>query len=80
MDGLTSSRPARLSGRKRLHVGTRAEREENKQRLDKYERELKAQKESLEGLVRPFRELVLSENLEKLDENTRAAIRKARRR
>jgi uncharacterized protein DUF1553/uncharacterized protein DUF1549 len=60
-----------------LGVGTRAAREENKHLLEKYDREIKALNESLEGLTTPFRKLVLHENLEKIPEPTRDAIQKA---
>ncbi|MBI3851248.1 MAG: DUF1553 domain-containing protein [Verrucomicrobia bacterium] len=60
-----------------LTVGTRAARGESKRQLEKYDRELKALNESLEGLTTPFRKLGLRENLEKILEPTRAAIQKA---
>ena len=60
-----------------LTVGTRAAREENKRQLEKHDREIKALNESLEGLIAPFRKLILRENLEKLPEPTRDAIQKA---
>jgi len=60
-----------------LTVGTRVAREENKRQLEKYDREIKALNESLEGLTAPFRKLSLRENLEKVPEPTRAALQKA---
>ncbi|NOS68485.1 MAG: DUF1553 domain-containing protein [Verrucomicrobia bacterium] len=60
-----------------LTVGTRAAREENKHRLEKYEREIKTLKESLEGLVAPFRKLAVQENLEKIPEPARTSLQKA---
>ena len=58
-------------------VGTRAAREENKTQIEKYNREIKTLKESLDGLTAPFRKLSLQENLEKIQEPARAAIQKA---
>ncbi len=60
-----------------LTVGTRAAREEHKRQVEKYEREIKALNESVEGLTTPFRKLVLRENLEKIPEPTRDAVQKA---
>ncbi len=60
-----------------LTVGTRAAREEDKRQLEKFDNEIKALNESLEGLMSPFRKLVLRENLEKIPEPTRSAIQKA---
>lgn len=58
-------------------AGLRIEREENKRQIEKFERELKAVKESLEGIVAPFRKVILNENLEKLTEPDRSKLRKA---
>jgi hypothetical protein len=58
-------------------VGTRAEREEHKRRTDKFERELSALKEGLEGLSAPFRKLAQQEILEKFSEPLRNEIKKA---
>ena len=60
-----------------LTVGTRAAREENKRQLEKFDREIKALKESLEGLIAPFRKLGVLENLETIPEPARAALQKA---
>lgn len=59
-----------------LTVGTRAAREESKREFEKSEREIKTLKESLEGLLAPFRKLAQRENLEKLPESTREALQK----
>jgi hypothetical protein len=58
-------------------IGSRAAREENKRQIEKFERELKAAKESLEGIVAPFRKVIAAENLDKLPEPVRAKINKA---
>jgi len=58
-------------------VGTRAARTENKRQIEKYNREIKTLKESLDGLTAPFRKLALQENLERIPEPARAAIQKA---
>ncbi|MEO6336876.1 MAG: DUF1549 and DUF1553 domain-containing protein [Verrucomicrobiota bacterium] len=60
-----------------LTVGTRVARDENKRQVEKYNREIKALIESLEGLTAPFRKLVVRENLEKLPKPTGDAIQKA---
>ncbi len=60
-----------------LTVGTRAAREANKHELEKSEREIKALKDSLEGLLAPFRKVAQRENLEKLPEPARTALQKA---
>jgi hypothetical protein len=58
-------------------VGTKAEREENKAKLAKYEKELTALKESQEGLLKPLRKLLIDEHLQGLPQETRAALTKA---
>lgn len=58
-------------------IAPRAVREENRRQHEKFEREVKALKESLDGALAPFRALVLEESLGKLDPTNRVAIRKA---
>jgi hypothetical protein len=58
-------------------IGTRAEREANRQRIAQAEAGLKAVKESIEGLLAPFRKLALEENLDRLDERARKQVREA---
>src|SRR5262249_21226507 len=58
-------------------LGTRAEREKSKQRIEKFERELKAMKDALEGLTAPFRRLAQQEALEKLPDPLRTALKTA---
>jgi hypothetical protein len=58
-------------------IARRAEREENKQQTEKFEREIKALKESLEGAAAPFRKLAVNANLAKLDEATQTNVLKA---
>lgn len=58
-------------------IASRATREENKRQTEKYEKEVKALTESLEGVIVPFRKLALEENLSKLEEAARAEVRKA---
>ncbi|MBI2947881.1 MAG: DUF1553 domain-containing protein [Verrucomicrobia bacterium] len=58
-------------------IAPRAVREENKRQTEQYEKELKALRESLEGVIAPFRKLALDENLAKLEEAARAEVRKA---
>jgi len=58
-------------------VGTHADCEANRQQIQAFDRDLKATKESLEGLTKPFRELVLEENLRQLPEDIRIGIRAA---
>lgn len=60
-----------------ISIGSRSEREENKQRIGTFERELNAVKESIEGMIAPFRKVILTENLEQLAEPVRTAINKA---
>ena len=60
-----------------IGIGTRAAREQSRRAIEQFDRELRALKESQEGLIKPFRALALKENLEKLPEATRAEIQKA---
>ena len=60
-----------------IALGTHAERQENKRRIEKFERELKAVKDSLEGLTAPYRRLAQQEALEKLPDPLRAMVKKA---
>jgi hypothetical protein len=60
-----------------IAVGRSVQREENKRQIEKFNREFKTLKESLEGLTAPFRKLVQEENLEKLPEPLRADLKKA---
>lgn len=60
-----------------LPVALRSVRQENKRQTEKFERESKALKESLEGLIAPFRKLAVEENLARLEEPIRAKIREA---
>jgi hypothetical protein len=58
-------------------IGTRLEREANKRQIDEINRELKARRESLEGLALPYRKLVQEEALEKLPSSLSAELKKA---
>jgi hypothetical protein len=58
-------------------VGTKAERQENKAKLDKFDKELSALKDSQEGLLKPLRKLVVDERLQPLPQETRTALMKA---
>ncbi|PYI80204.1 MAG: hypothetical protein DME26_22030 [Verrucomicrobia bacterium] len=60
-----------------LVIGTKAARETNKRAIEKFEREIKTLRDSLEGLTKPFRELALQENLEGIPEADRTLVRKA---
>jgi hypothetical protein len=60
-----------------LAIGTKKEREKNKHEIEKFEIERKALTESLEGLMKPWRKLVLDENLTKLPEQERQELQKA---
>jgi hypothetical protein len=60
-----------------LSIGSKAELATNKQALEKFDKEMKALKESLDGLMKPWRKLVLDENLAKLPEDERKEIQKA---
>ena len=60
-----------------LTLGTRAERERNKAAIEKADREIKATKESIEGLGAPFRKVILQENLQALSEAERTKVQKA---
>ncbi|HUR44398.1 MAG TPA: DUF1553 domain-containing protein, partial [Candidatus Saccharimonadales bacterium] len=60
-----------------VSVGTRAERTENKGKLERYDKELKALTESQEGLLKPLRKLLLEERLQNLSAETKTAITKA---
>ncbi len=56
---------------------TRTERETHQRAVEESAKELKAQKDNLEGLIAPFRKQFLQENLEKLPEADRAPVRQA---
>ena len=60
-----------------ITVGTRQERERNAADIERADREIKAAKESLDGLVKPLRKLVIQENLQSVAESERAKIQKA---
>ena len=60
-----------------LTIGTKAQREQNKREIEKFEKESKALKQSLDGLMQPWRKLVLDENLARLPEEEREAVQKA---
>lgn len=58
-------------------IGTEAERMRNRDELDRHDRELKALKESQEGLLKPLRKLLLDEKLQALPKETRNVLTKA---
>ncbi|HRI11660.1 MAG TPA: DUF1549 and DUF1553 domain-containing protein [Verrucomicrobiota bacterium] len=60
-----------------ITVGTRAEREDNKRRIEAGDRELKTLRAGLEGLIAPFRRQFIDENLASLDEAVRKSVREA---
>jgi len=55
-------------------VGTRPERERVRLEIEKADREIKAAKEGLEGLLKPFRKIIIQENLERLPEDQRKKV------
>lgn len=61
-----------------VQVGLIGEREANKELWDRYNREAEALKKSLEGLMKPYRELAIGENLAGLSEQLREEILAAR--
>ncbi len=60
-----------------LTLGTRVQREENRRKLEKFEREWKAMKDALEGLTAPYRKLAQQEALEKIPEPLRGTLKSA---
>jgi Protein of unknown function (DUF1553)/Protein of unknown function (DUF1549) len=60
-----------------ITTGTRAEREKVQHALDRTEREIKATKESIDGLTKPFRKLIQTENLQSLPEADRKKVQAA---
>ena len=60
-----------------ITIAPRTVRDENKIETEKYGRELKALKESLEGVIAPYRKLALDENVSKIEAAARADVRKA---
>jgi hypothetical protein len=60
-----------------VSIGTRAEREIRQQAIDSADREIKATKESIDGLLKPFRRVILEENLRPLSAAERTKIEKA---
>jgi len=57
--------------------GPRIEREKNVANIERTDREIKAARESLDGLVKPLRKLIVQENLQSLPEAERSKIQKA---
>jgi hypothetical protein len=60
-----------------MTIGTQAERAANKARIDAFEKELKALKESQEGLLKPLRKLLTDEKLQRVPQEQRAGVTKA---
>ena len=60
-----------------ISVGSRLERQQNRKEIEKSQGELKALKDSYEGLWQPLRKRLVEENLEGLDPALRARILKA---
>ncbi len=57
-----------------LTVGTRTEREKVQAEIDRSDAEIKAAKEAIDGLVKPFRKLIIADNLQSLPEAERKKI------
>jgi len=57
-----------------ITCGTSEEREKTQTAIDRADREIKATKESIEGLTKPFRKLIQTENLQKLPEADRKKV------
>src|SRR3954468_17330459 len=60
-----------------ITTGTRAEREKAQLALDRSDREIKATRDSIEGLTKPFRKLIQTENLQSLPEADRKKVQAA---
>ena len=60
-----------------MTTGTRAERDKVQQAVERTEREIKATRESIEGLTKPFRKLIQTENLQSLPEADRKKVQAA---
>src|SRR4051812_2712837 len=60
-----------------ITTGTRAHREKTQAAIDLADREIKATKESIEGLLKPFRKLIQAENLQGLPEAERKKVQAA---
>ncbi len=60
-----------------LTTGTRAHREKVQAAIDLADREIKATRESIDGLTKPFRKLIQSENLQGLPEADRKKVQAA---
>lgn len=60
-----------------ITVGMKRERDKVQTAIEVADREIKAAKESLDGLVKPFRKLIIQENLKDLPEAEAAKVQKA---